>query len=54
MINSQNIPHLIKYMGAKREILEYVTESIQNLNVYIAAIITNKWTGNRNFHSDTT
>lgn len=33
MISSQNIPHLIKYMGAKREILEYVTESIQNLNV---------------------
>lgn len=33
MINSQNIPHLIKYMGAKREILEYVTESIRNLNV---------------------
>jgi len=32
MINSQNIPHLIKYMGAKREILEYVTESIRNLN----------------------
>lgn len=22
--------------------------------LYIAAIITNKWTGNRNFHSDTT
>ena len=33
MISSQNIPHLIKYMGAKREILEYVTGSIQNLNV---------------------
>ena len=33
MIDSQNIPHLIKYMGAKREILQYVTESIKNLNV---------------------
>ena len=33
MISSQNIPHLIKYMGAKREILEFVTGSIQNLNV---------------------
>lgn len=32
MINSQNIPHLIKYMGAKREILEYVTDAIQNID----------------------
>lgn len=31
MINNQNIPHLIKYMGAKREILEYVTDAIQDL-----------------------
>lgn len=33
MINSQNIPHLIKYMGAKREILEFVTKAIKDLNV---------------------
>lgn len=33
MINSQNIPHLIKYMGAKREILEFVIKAIRDLNV---------------------
>ena len=35
MINNQNIPHLIKYMGAKREILEYVTDAIQDLEPII-------------------
>lgn len=33
MIDSDKIPHFIKYMGAKREILGYIHSSIQELNV---------------------
>ncbi len=33
MINLEKIPHLIKYMGSKREILEYINASIEDLNV---------------------
>ncbi len=33
MINVERIPHLIKYMGSKREILEYINTSIENLNI---------------------
>lgn len=33
MINVERIPHLIKYMGSKREILEYINTSIEDLNV---------------------
>ncbi len=29
----KRIPHLLKYMGSKREILDFVTESISSLNV---------------------
>jgi adenine-specific DNA-methyltransferase len=33
MIDIQNLPHLIKYMGSKREILNYVVDSIKDLNI---------------------
>ncbi len=33
MIDSNRIPHLMKYMGSKREILEFITSSIQELNI---------------------
>ena len=33
MINLDKIPHLIKYMGSKREILEYIDSAIKDLNV---------------------
>ena len=31
--NTKKIPHLLKYMGSKREILDFVTDSITSLNV---------------------
>lgn len=33
MIELRKIPHLIKYMGSKREILEYINAAIKDLNV---------------------
>jgi adenine-specific DNA-methyltransferase len=33
MIDSNRIPHLMKYMGSKREILEFIISSIQELNI---------------------
>ncbi len=32
MIDSQNLPHLLKYMGSKRELLPFVVNSIESLN----------------------
>lgn len=33
MIDAQNIPHLIKYMGSKREILDFIMGSIKLLDI---------------------
>ena len=33
MLNIDKIPHFIKYMGSKREILDYINTSITELNI---------------------
>ena len=33
MKSIDNIPHILKYMGSKREIIDFVTQSIDQLNV---------------------
>ncbi|MDF9832238.1 adenine-specific DNA-methyltransferase [Ereboglobus sp. PH5-5] len=33
MIDPQKIPHLMKYMGSKREILEFILSSVKDLNI---------------------
>lgn len=33
MINNTDIPHFVKYMGSKRELLDYIHLAIESLNV---------------------
>ncbi len=40
MVDQNNIPHLMKYMGSKREILEFITSSIDELNIESNGFVT--------------